>query len=251
MVLENVEYPARLAGRLGELTGRVDHPWSRWASPSSRAAGRRRPRWASSSGPPSRARSSCDPLSCSRTSRPGTRMRGWAHEVCRILQGSAAEGTCCLVATHNEEIRPLPRRDPHDGERKARSRARRDRDGDRARDALDGHEPRLAGLDAPDGGAVLAVVPPLGGLDEPPLGLEPLRRHVDEDVAVAVEVDPANVCGLPLSTSCSIGSDSVWGSAPRYSSRFSLVMLAVTISTAAGRSSGSSGRRFSSSAQAV
>jgi putative ABC transport system ATP-binding protein len=105
-VLENVEYPARLAGRLGELTGRVDHLLESLGL--SELAGRRPQE--TSVGQQQRTA-----LARALVLRPrllladeptGHQDAGWAHEVCRILQGSAAEGTCCLVATHNEEIRP-------------------------------------------------------------------------------------------------------------------------------------------------
>jgi putative ABC transport system ATP-binding protein len=103
---ENIEYPARLAGRLGELAGRVEHllrvlglgeladrrPYETSVGQQQRTALARalvlRPRLLLADEP------------------SGHQDAGWAHEVFRILQGAAAEGTCCLVATHNEEIRP-------------------------------------------------------------------------------------------------------------------------------------------------
>jgi putative ABC transport system ATP-binding protein len=105
-VRENVEYPARLAGRLDELANRVDHLLD--ALGLAELAGR--PPAETSVGQQQRTA-----LARALVLRPrllladepsGHQDAGWAHEVFRILQGAAAEGTCCLVATHNEEIRP-------------------------------------------------------------------------------------------------------------------------------------------------
>jgi ABC-type lipoprotein export system ATPase subunit len=105
-VRENVEYPARLAGRLRELGARVDHLLG--ALGLAELAGRRP--YETSVGQQQRTA-----LARALVLRPrllladepgGHQDAGWAHEVFRILQGAAAEGTCCLVATHNEEIRP-------------------------------------------------------------------------------------------------------------------------------------------------
>ncbi len=105
-VRENVEYPARLAGRLAELGGRVEHLL---ASLGLTELANRRPH-ETSVGQQQRTA-----LARAVVLRPrlfladeptGHQDAGWAHEVFRILQGAAAEGTCCLVATHNEEARP-------------------------------------------------------------------------------------------------------------------------------------------------
>jgi putative ABC transport system ATP-binding protein len=105
-VRETIEYPARLAGRLDELRGRVDHLLD--ALGMSELAGRRPHE--TSVGQQQRAA-----LARALVLRPrllladepsGHQDAGWAHELFRVLQGAAGEGTCCLVATHNEEIRP-------------------------------------------------------------------------------------------------------------------------------------------------
>ena len=72
-VRENLEYPARLHGRLEELRGRVDELMEDLASPTSPRATRRRPRSASSSGRPWPGPSCCHRRWCSPTSRRGTR----------------------------------------------------------------------------------------------------------------------------------------------------------------------------------
>jgi putative ABC transport system ATP-binding protein len=105
-VRENVEYPARLAGRLAELEGRVANLLEALGLAE---LGGRRPH-ETSVGQQQRTA-----LARALVLRPrllladepsGHQDAGWAHEVFRILQGAAAEGTCCLVATHNDEIRP-------------------------------------------------------------------------------------------------------------------------------------------------
>ncbi len=105
-VRENVEYPARLGSRLTELAGRVDHLLEALGLDELAA---RRPH-ETSVGQQQRTA-----LARALVLRPrllladepsGHQDAGWAHEVFRILQGAAAEGTCLLAATHNEEIRP-------------------------------------------------------------------------------------------------------------------------------------------------
>jgi putative ABC transport system ATP-binding protein len=105
-VRENVEYPARLARRLGELGARIDHLLETLGLAELSA---RRPQ-ETSVGQQQRAG-----LARALVLRPrllladepsGHQDAGWGHEIYRLLQGAAAEGTCCLVATHNDEIRP-------------------------------------------------------------------------------------------------------------------------------------------------
>ncbi|HEY7197201.1 MAG TPA: ATP-binding cassette domain-containing protein [Gaiellaceae bacterium] len=105
-VRENVEYPARLAGRLEEFRPRVEALLSSLGL----AEFADRPPHETSVGQQQRSA-----LARALVLRPrlvladepsGHQDAGWAHEVFRVLQGAAVEGTCCLVATHNEEIQP-------------------------------------------------------------------------------------------------------------------------------------------------
>lgn len=105
-VRENVEYPGRLAGRLGELRERVGYLLA--ALGLGELADR--PPNETSVGQQQRAA-----LARALVLRPqlvladepsGHQDAGWANEVFRVLQGAAEEGMCVLVATHNEDVVP-------------------------------------------------------------------------------------------------------------------------------------------------
>ena len=106
-VRENIEYPARLAGRLEELTGEVDvlledlaldtfadrYPKETSLGEQQRTAIAR----AVVVGP--RLLLADEPT--------GHQDRGFTKKVFGVLERAAARGTTCLVATHNEEVVPF------------------------------------------------------------------------------------------------------------------------------------------------
>lgn len=103
-VRKNIEYPARLAGRLDELSGRVDDLLEEFGLveladrlPSETSVGQQqRTALARALVLAPRLLLADEPS--------GHQDAGWANGVFDALRRATLDGTCCLVATHNEEV---------------------------------------------------------------------------------------------------------------------------------------------------
>ena len=103
-VRKNIEYPARLSGRLEELSGRVDDLLEEFGLiemadrvPSETSVGQQQRT--------ALARALVlSPRLLLADEPSGHQDAGWANGVFDALRRAALDGTCCLVATHNEDV---------------------------------------------------------------------------------------------------------------------------------------------------
>ena len=103
-VRKNIEYPARLSGRLEELSGRIDDLLEEFGLtemadrvPSETSVGQQQRT--------ALARALVlSPRLLLADEPSGHQDAGWANGVFDALRRAAMDGTCCLVATHNEDV---------------------------------------------------------------------------------------------------------------------------------------------------
>ena len=105
-VRENIEYPARLAGRLEDASDLVDDLLA------DLGLDRLRQRFPRETSVGEQQRTAlCRALVLSpkvllADEPSGHQDRGWGESVFKAIERAAGRGTCCIVATHNEEIVP-------------------------------------------------------------------------------------------------------------------------------------------------